>query len=198
MRKYENILESRLDLSEGISDSVNHEAIVKDVYDNIDWSGGSGEQCLSQYARDNDIEIDTDEWDDMFSTHEKVDYSNPEFREWFAEWVEENYSGPEWEINNCFKGGRITLWRCITAPEDWTPEGRHPGIYWSYIESAAEAHWGGYGKGSVGWVMQTTVPDSAIDWHMTLVMAGQPDYEDEKEVRLKQDYPITIDKYWRK
>lgn len=177
MRKWINLLKENYD----------HKEVVNRVHNELDWSSGAGEGVIEDYMRANDI-----------NDEEEINTDSEEFMEWFDDWVEDNYSDVEYKILHCVKNGHITLWRCITAPQDWTPEGgRHPGIYWSYNEHAAEAHWGSFG-GDVAWVMQTTVPVGAIDWLPTLVQASQPDYQDEDEVRIKDGYPVVIEKYWRK
>ena len=175
---------------------VDRKAIVDGVFEYMDWSSGSGESCIQDYARQNDIELENDEWGEPFSSSKEVDINTPEFKEWFARWVEDNYGEAEWDILNRVRDHKLTLWRCITAPRDWKPEGRHPGIYWSYLETAAEAHWGSFGGEDIKWTMQTTVPLEAINWEQTLIMNAQPDYQDEKEIRLREDFPVAIDKYW--
>jgi hypothetical protein len=194
MRKWIDII-----LEYSIPNTLDRTAVVAGVYNAIDWSGGSGEGCLHDYAREMQIDYDNDEIDfGDLDAHLAVDRNSPEFKDWFAGWVERNYGDAEWDILDKVDNHHITLWRCITAPEDWTPEGRHPGICWSYIEDAAEAHWGHGVNGHVEWMMQASVPVEGINWLDTLIMAGQPDYEDEKEVRLIDDYPVTVEKYWRK
>jgi hypothetical protein len=180
-------------------ENVDRAALVKAVYDDMDWSGGAGEGCLAAYEYENKNydEDDNEDEDEFGEKHLKHDVTSPEFMEWFAGWIEENYSGPEYDITDRVQNGHITLWRCITAPADWTPEGRHPGIYWSYIQEAASAHWGSFGGDQVEWIMQATVPVGAIDWEATLRMAAQPDYEDEKEVRLEEGFPVVVEKYWK-
>jgi hypothetical protein len=181
--------------------NVDRAALVKAIYNDMDWSGGAGEGCLHDFEQDHrtydDDENEVQDDEEYGEKHLKHDVTTPEFMEWFAGWVENNYSGAEYDITDQIKNGHITLWRCITAPENWTPEGRHPGIYWSYIKEAAAAHWGSFEPGHVEWVMQATVPVEAIDWEATLRMAGQPDYEEEKEVRLEEGFPVTVEKYWR-
>jgi hypothetical protein len=189
MRKWINVILEN-------TDKVDRALVARSVYDRLDWDSASGEDCLRAYADDMDIEVDDDLEMGEIDAALGIDRNSPEFKDWFSGWVESNYEEAEYDILSRVQNHHITLWRYITAPKDWTPEGRHPGIYWSYIQEAAHPHWGGYGEGDVGWMMQATVPVSAIDWETTLVMSGQPDFEEEKEIRLLEGAPVTVEKYW--
>lgn len=109
------------------------------------------------------------------------------------DWCENRVADAAWEIESRIKGGIIRCWRVITAPADWQPqEGQHPGIYWSWDQDAAEAHWGSYRDDHVVWEITADIPESSIDKVMTLVMNAHPDYEEEREVRIFKDAPVEI------
>jgi hypothetical protein len=102
---------------------------------------------------------------------------------WAIDRVEEAY----WNIEQKMKGDTIRVYRVITAPPDWTPGDRHLGIYWSWDEHAAEAHWGEFGTGHVKWRLIADVTSRQIDWVSTLAANGSPDLENEKEITLREN-----------
>ncbi len=185
-RNYQTLLEyASLDISSDM-----HKQIVDMVW-NEDHDGAWGEMVDNYYLRDTDPDYEYP--DDFDDNKTKVDHNTEEFKKWFSDWVEERYSEPEYEISSKIKDGKITLYRCITAPKDWKPTpDRHIGIYWSWSESAADAHWGDFSDGNVSWIIKGEVPVEYIDWVVTLAMNASPSYDEEKEVRLKDNAPVTL------
>lgn len=119
--------------------------------------------------------------------------SEEEYAEFVKDWCEERLSDAIWKITPLFKGDTLRVYRVITAPADWTPSAdRHPGIYWSWDESAAEAHWGNHDGNNVNWQMAADVKAADINWPVTLMMNASPSYEDEKEIRLNEHTPVEI------
>jgi hypothetical protein len=116
------------------------------------------------------------------------------------DWCEDAVYQVAGKLRSMIRGEHLRAWREITAGENWTPEQQHPGIYWSWDENAAEAHWGGHdheGHGPVTWKMEALLTTSQIDWPVTLTMNANPDYEEEKEVRILPNTPVQIVRYWR-
>jgi hypothetical protein len=97
-----------------------------------------------------------------------------------------------YNIYSKFRNGRLTIWRMIIAPPDWKPDLRHPGIYWSYDENAAEAHWGNFDNGNVNWLLKSSVTFNQIDWASTLSKNADPEFEDEKEITIFEGIPIKF------
>lgn len=123
-----------------------------------------------------------------------------DFKSLLNDWCENAVHEASWKITSRMKGENLRAWREITASENWTPEQQHPGIYWSWDEHAAEAHWGSSdheGHGSVTWKMEALLNSAQIDWPVTIVMNANPSYNDECEVRIKPNTPVQIVKYWR-
>ena len=186
-----------INLIEHAAPSVVSELVFRD----IDWSGGSGEQVIANYLHDSGDD-DDDLYDsdyDIGDISKKVDINSPSFKSWFARWVENQYGDAEWTIQNKIHDGRITLWRCVTAPRDWKldPE-RHPGIYWSWDEHAAEAHWGKFDKDHIEWGIEGSVAEHEIDWITTLAKNAHPSFQEEKEVRIKSGADVKIIKVYQK
>lgn len=95
------------------------------------------------------------------------------------------------------KGGKIEAWREVTAGPDWEPSHwTHPGIYWCWKKGYAEAYWGDphnhEGAGTHKFLLHAYLPVEHIDWIQTLIMNANPDFEEEYEVRVKDNSPIDI------
>lgn len=185
MRRYIDILESFLAESLPNPDNLaDLDSIVSYTFSDIDWGGGSGEGIMQEYAED--FELSDDELND-------IDISSPQFKEWFSNWVEERVWDAWGNFSHLFdEQGNAILYRVITADPTWKPGDRHPGIYWSWDQDAAEAHWGSFGNGHVKFRMTARINSSVVDWTTTLAQNIQPDYEDEKEIRIKENAAVEI------
>lgn len=147
-----------------------------------------------------DIERDEESWPrldwridrgrDAYEEHE--DEESEEFKEHLKDWAVDRVDNAAGEVSYNIEGDSIRVWRVITAPRDWTPEGRHPGIFWSWDEDAAEAHWGQTGNFFVQWTLEAVVKTSDIDWPATLYQNAHPSFEEEKEIRLKEGTPVKL------
>jgi len=180
-----------------IEHAASGDQVAELVFQDMDWSSGNGDTVIADYLRNNSDDDDSDS--DSDSDHEfgelaeRVDIHSPKFKTWFTDWVEEQYGEAEWEIQNKIHDGRITLWRCITAPRDWKPDpSRHPGIYWSWDEQAADAHWGSFNNGQIKWMIEGSISEHDVDWLQTLAMNAQPSYQEEREVRIKEGADVKI------
>jgi hypothetical protein len=69
------------------------------------------------------------------------------------------------------------------------------GIYWSWDEHAAEAHWGNFATGHVKWRLVADVSSRQIDWVSTLSANANPDMADEKEITLRENVPVKLVSY---
>jgi hypothetical protein len=159
------------------------DAVVDFAFRDIDWGGGGGATIMALYADDTDIDDENE--NDVSDT--------PEFKEWFDGWAEDRAWDIWGDFSHLFDAqGNATLYRVITAPPDWTPGNRHPGIYWSWDKDAAEAHWGNFNNGHVKFRLAAKINSSVVDWVITLGMNIQPDYTDEKEIRIQENAPVEI------
>lgn len=157
------------------------EEAARRLLDNIDWSGGDGETVLHM------IGIDVNNLD------EPVDLKNPEIEERLLDWAIDRVRDAYQDIDYRFSGDTIRIYREITAPAKWKPDPtQHPGIYWSWDEGAAEAHWGSFSNGQVKWLLTAEVTAAQIDWVSTLAANGAPSYEDEREITLIEGTPVHL------
>ncbi len=169
--------------------------VVEYVYNNLDWSSGDGDYLHAQFRRDEDIEDDSEH--EFGEGQGDIDHQSEQFQKWFAHWVSDEYGDAEWDIRDGLRSGKIKLFRAITAPKDFKLDpDKHPGRFWSWDADAADAHWGDFGGGAIVWLMETEVTEDAIDWVPTLAMNAIPAYKDEKEVRLKEGYPVEVTAFY--
>lgn len=168
------------------------DAAAKATIDNVDWGGGGGETVIQMVRADDPYASPDDE-------EEEFDTDSPEFQEKLLAWAKDRVWSAHEEIDYMFQGKDvIRVYRMITAPPNWKPDPKqHPGIYWSWDEDAAEAHWGSFGKGHVQWLLVADVNSSQIDWVSTLAANAVPDSESEREITLRQDTPVQLVDYRR-
>jgi hypothetical protein len=165
-------------LCEALDQSI-LDAAAKQLINDIDWSGGDGETVMHMIGHDPD----------------DGDPSEDEIMAWAKERVEAAESNIEYR----FKDGHLPIYRMITAPADWKSDpNRHPGIYWSWDETAADAHWGSFANGQVQWMLYAEVTADQINWVDTLAANGDASLgENEREITLYEHQPVKILKYWR-
>lgn len=91
----------------------------------------------------------------------------------------------------------IDIWRRIKVDDIWVNHliqaGKHLGIYWSWDERAAEAHWGDTAKNSNA-LIKSSIKEQYIDWNNTIdanmnIVLG----EDEKEITLFKNTSLKIE-----
>lgn len=199
MRHWINLIEQTL---VEYLDNTTIEQAVADVFA-MDCAPGNGgyEGDMEYVLRSQGYDYDYDFNTIITPDGQKVDSKSPDgmtiakaiFRKFIIERIHDVYGDIEWRFQN----GKLPVWRVITAGPDWEPDpNRHPGIYWTWDESAAEAHWG-YGKnGDTEYVLKALVNAQDINWPTTLAMNASPAYEEEKEIRIKDG--VEIDYSWEK
>lgn len=96
--------------------------------------------------------------------------------------------------------GTIDIWRRIKVDDIWVNHliqaGKHLGIYWSWDERAAEAHWGDTAKNSNA-LIKSSIKEQYIDWNNTIdanmnLVLG----EDEKEITLFKNTSLKIEELY--
>jgi hypothetical protein len=162
------------------------DAFIDRVLRELDWSGGDGDGYRS-YAED---ELKT----------EDINQIDARAREIAKEEIREKY----WQVAPFLRGlpEPIDAYRCITLkPVQRGYKGllqqiqtERLGVYWSYDENAAEAHWGYSGGRSAFVTLHAKIPKQFIDWETTLILNLQPNcIGDEKELRVIEGSPIVVD-----
>lgn len=165
-------------------DDATIERAIANLYHNIDWSGGDGEIVVNELAH-------------YGYEDEEFDRNDPAFRNAFHRWAYHRIDDAYGDIDYHITGDTIEVWREITAPRNWTPANRHPGVYWSYDKDAAEAHHGSFGSGHVKWLIEAIINVRDIDWVATLAANANPSLGSEKEITLAGERPVHIVRYDR-
>jgi hypothetical protein len=168
--------------------TLDYTAIAVYAYGAMDWSD---DEYIYMYRQETGRSHEADDesgWD--------FDTKDPDFLKWFHQHIEEQADEVYRIISNQIHGGKIEVYRVITAPRDWTPSDRHPGIYWSWDFKAAEAHWGSFDSTHIKWVMEATLNSTDIDWIPTIAMNCLSQFKDEKEIRVKPGTHIEITEYY--
>lgn len=122
--------------------------------------------------------------------------SDPKLYDFLYSEFEDRFYDKQWELENVINpDGSVDIYRAMKVNDDYishlSKEGKHLGIYWTYDERHAEAHWGNYGTSDV--LLSGTVTDTSVDWKATLLLNMNYSLGDEeKEIRLYKGVPIDL------
>lgn len=140
-------------------------------------------------------------WDADYSkilTHDFLKHLKDAYEDDFnINQIHEDLDNITYKISDNIENGKLTIYRIIMVDDEWfshlQKEGKRLGIYWSWDETAAEAHWGHNSSSKTNTVLLTSVIDEIyIDWIETLRLNIHPFYLDEKEIRLFKNTPIDL------
>lgn len=150
-----------------------------------------------KYEIQDDYYLSPEEKDEIMGMDYDDIHDLPRFKKWLDYEVESVIEDSVYNIKSYIKNGLITVWRDMTVTDEWLKAlpttGARLGRYWSFEEDAAEAHWGGSESNRIK--IQTTVPETYIDWQQTITANIDPAIgEDEKEITLFKNTPIKIDR----
>lgn len=85
----------------------------------------------------------------------------------------------------------MKVWRCVTLKNIKELKTKGVGIYWSYVESSAEAHWGV--GGGTPYTLEAQITEDAVDWEATVYANLHPSIGNlENEICLKEGAPVKI------
>jgi hypothetical protein len=83
----------------------------------------------------------------------------------------------------------------MTVKKDWLKhletQGNRLGIYWSWDPDSAEPHWG-YDNLKREIMIESKINEKYVNWIETLQQNINPNFEEEKEIRLFKNTPIKI------
>lgn len=179
--------QKRHQLDENIDLSPYYNSAESILHDSIDWSGGDGEVVLYTYAQQHG-----------YDPSEEEDPSESEqFRKWLPLYFKSLIEEAEDRIlyGASVQDGKILVWRVITAPADWIQKGifeRDLGVFWSWSEGSAEAHWGSYTGDSVEYIIASSVSPKDVEWGMTLATNAIQSQEEEREIRVLEGTLMPI------
>lgn len=154
----------------------------------------------------NEIDIDyIDTYRNYFSIDDEIDddeiLNDEKYKNFIInDLLKHNYNDFERSINMEMNlDGTITLFRIITIDDKdkWLQHlkinnGGRLGIYWSWYENAAEAHWGKSSHKSKA-LMSIIIDEKYVNWKETARLNIHPNYMEEKEIRLFKNTPIRLE-----
>ena len=145
---------------------------------------------LDYYIDDNNLD-DEDENDVIQSD---------DFREFIKDELSKNLEEAKENIyhNIDYENGKIKLYRAMTVDDNWLEhlkkQGKRLGIYWSWDEHGAIAHWAGSQKNTA--IIESDIDEKYVNWTETLIQNMHPNYSVEEEIRLFKNTPIKINKLY--
>ncbi len=127
-------------------------------------------------------------------THEEEFWSeqepdNAQQHTW--ETIKDNFDNAQVDLSYAVDEG-LSIYRIVSAKNIRDIRLGDIGIFWSYGESTAEAHWGNFNAGFKQYLITGRVEPEYVDWETTLRMNLDPSSSIEKEIRLFNGSPITI------
>lgn len=189
--------------------SEHYEAVVQDLMN--EFSGGNraaAEQMQEEVINEISSMIPEDVVEEKFGGDEfdaamYLVQNDPEWKEIYDrltnEYVMKRVDDAGGMLQQAeVKNGYVKVFREITAPFDWPKKigERGLGIYWSFDEERAEAHWGDFKDSSGLFLIEGWVKLEHVNWITTLVQNASPSYELEREIRVEENAPILIEEIW--
>lgn len=126
-----------------------------------------------------------------------VVYQKRDFYNWLVEDFEIKYDN----LMNVFQQinvhGKIEIWREMKVNKKWLDVLKNDtkmslGLYWSYEENAAEAHWGHNVKDEYYVTIHATCDFDKVNWYKTMLANLQPNTGDEQEINLPKGTLLNV------
>ncbi len=119
-----------------------------------------------------------------------------EFRKFIKTHLEDNLESAKVNIDNSIGyDNEISIYRVMRVEDNWLEhlesQGKRLGIFWSWEESAAKAHWGDYNKKRIA-IIESSIDEKYVNWFDTFELNIHPYYLEEKEIRLFKNTPLII------
>ena len=173
-------------LSEASFHNFKNDDILTDRYIK-EFISNYSDEYLSWYTQYNNLEDEDEEF--------LID--SPDFYSYIKNELEANLEEAKENIYDKIDPltGGIKIYREITVGPDWLDhlkkQGKRLGIYWSWDDEAAEAHWGDPSKKNSA-LLEVEIDEKYVDWETTLQLNSHPYYKQEKEIRLFKNTPIVL------
>jgi len=100
-----------------------------------------------------------------------------------------NYNAIAYEIQD---NRRLRIYREVTATNIESIKLDPVGIYWSWEESVAEAHWGAYQAGYREYLIVGEVDIDNVNWIETMYANSDLSSAEEREIRLILGSPVDV------
>jgi len=186
--KIDNIIKEEIlsFLNEMSLHSMNYNNIITPEYIKGLEMSDEYERFIENYQyEENKTDVDKDEIEET-----------DDFKNWFKYELKYLYDDVLDKLNDIIlPNNTINIWRMLTVDENWINnlivKGKHLGIYWSWDENSAEAHWGNGGQKRV--TLKSNVREEYVNWDDTIKLNMNISLgEEEKEIRLFKNTPIKI------
>jgi len=185
--KIDNIIKEEISsfLNEMSLHSMNYNNIITPEYIKGLEMSDEYERFIENYQyEENKTDVDKDEIEET-----------DDFKNWFRYELKYLYDDVVDKLNDVILDNTIDIWRMMTVDDNWISnlhqKGKHLGIYWSWDENAAEAHWGNGGQKRV--TLKSNVREEYVNWDDTIKLNMNISLgEEEKEIRLFKNTSIKI------
>ncbi len=174
-------------LNEMSFNSMEHYHIITPEYIKDIQMSDEYDRFIEHYQyEENKIDIDKDEIEET-----------DDFKNWFKYELDYLYDNVIDKLNHIIlSNNTVNIWRMLTVDENWInhllKKGKHLGIYWSWDENAAEAHWGSGNQKRI--TLKSNIKEEYVNWIDTIKLNMNISLGDEeKEIRLFKNTPIKID-----
>ena len=174
--------------------TINYDDVITPEYIKQIEMSDNFERFIEYYQyEENMVDVDKEEIE-----------NTPEFKNWFKYELNYMYDNAVERITNNLKpDGTIDIWRRITINDEenrWISHladaGKHLGIYWSWDERSAEAHWGNSAHNNEA-LIKSSIKEEYIDWRNTLYANMDMSLgEDEREITLFKNTSLKIEELY--
>ena len=164
-----------------------------------DWLMSSPSSVIGnyQYEMQDDYSLSADDKEKILHDDDDDEIMESDrFKRWLKYDVEYRIDNFMYEIKDYINAnGIINIWRKMTVDDNWIKRlptsGNRLGIFWSFDENAAEAHWGGNETNKI--TIESEISQEYVNWDETIKLNIDPSIgEVEKEIRLFKNTPIII------
>ena len=127
-----------------------------------------------------------------------------DFKNWVQFELETRMDSFKEIISDLSEDNSIDVYRAMTVDDDYLEKLKYGqvnrlGIYWTYEEDKAEAHWGYNQEKTNEIILQIAIKEEYIDWVDTFRLNLEHEFmNDESEIRLFKNTPIQIKNiFWK-
>lgn len=139
-------------------------------------------------------QIDSYMYEEGIDNYDEINYEI--YDNWFFDLLSSNYYDFSHTIDDMIqRDGTVKIWRRMTVDDDWLSQIERGnirlGMWWSWDENAAEAHWGDSSKrNSV--LIESVIKEEYVNWLDTIHANIHPALYQEKEITLYKNTTMKI------
>ena len=169
-------------------DDIVTKVFIKDSFQS-DSAGGAVWEFLNSKG------INGDDYD-LYDIEENEEL-HKEFFKWFGNYMFDEYENVIDKLEDSIdQSGEITIYREMRVIDNWMEhlikQGKHLGIYWTWDENSAEAHWGKV-KNRNKALLVAKIKEEYVNWEETIKLNMELSLGDmEREIRLFKGTTIDL------